>query len=166
MKALARTAKEHGYTMQVIEAVEAVNERQKTIVCDKLQAMIGDVQGKTIALWGLSFKPETDDMREAPALAVIDRLLRDGATVRVFDPVAMEECRRRIGDRVVYARDMYDAVVDADALMLLTEWKQFRIPSWSVMRKAMKTPVLVDGRNIYDRAEVVAEGFRYSAIGK
>ena len=166
VKALARTAKEHGYTMQVIEAVEAGNERQKTIVCDKLQAMIGDVQGKTIALWGLSFKPETDDMREAPALAVIDRLLRDGATVRVFDPVAMEECRRRIGDRVVYARDMYDAVVDADALMLLSEWKQFRIPSWSVMRKAMKTPVLVDGRNIYDRAEVVAEGFRYSAIGK
>lgn len=166
VKALARTAKEHGYTMQVIEAVEAVNERQKTIVCDKLQAMIGDVQGKTIALWGLSFKPETDDMREAPALAVIDRLLRDGATVRVFDPVAMEECRRRIGDRVVYARDMYDAVVDADALMLLTEWKQFRMPSWSVMRKAMKAPVLVDGRNIYDRAEVVAEGFRYSAIGK
>lgn len=166
VKALARTAKEHGYTMQVIEAVEAVNERQKTIVCDKLQAMIGDVQGKTIALWGLSFKPETDDMREAPALAVIDRLLRDGATVRVFDPVAMEECRRRIGDRVVYARDMYDAVVDADALMLLTEWKQFRIPSWAVMRKAMKAPVLVDGRNIYDKAEVMAEEFRYSAIGK
>ena len=166
VKALARTAKEHGYTMQVIEAVEAVNERQKTIVCDKLQAMIGDVQGKTIALWGLSFKPETDDMREAPALAVIARLLRDGATVRVFDPVAMEECRRRIGDRVVYARDMYDAVVDADALMLLTEWKQFRMPSWSVMRKAMKAPVLVDGRNIYDKTEVQAEGFRYSAIGK
>lgn len=166
VKALARTAKEHGYTMRVIEAVEAVNERQKTIVCDKLQDMIGDVQGKTIALWGLSFKPETDDMREAPALAVIARLLCDGATVRVFDPVAMEECRRRIGDRVVYARDMYDAVVDADALMLLTEWKQFRMPSWLVMRKAMKTPVLVDGRNIYDRAEVVAEGFRYSAIGK
>lgn len=166
VKALARTAKEHGYTMQVIEAVEAVNERQKTIVCDKLQAMIGDVQGKTIALWGLSFKPETDDMREAPALAVIDRLLRDGATVRVFDPVAMEECRRRIGDRVVYARDMYDAVVDADALILLTEWKQFRMPSWAVMRKAMKAPVLVDGRNIYDKTEVQAELFRYCAIGK
>lgn len=166
VKALARTAKEHGYTMQVIEAVEAVNERQKTIVCDKLQAMIGDVQGKTIALWGLSFKPETDDMREAPALAVIDRLLRDGATVRVFDPVAMEECRRRIGDQVVYARDMYDAVVDADALILLTEWKQFRMPSWAVMRKAMKAPVLVDGRNIYDKTEVQAEQFRYCAIGK
>ena len=166
VKALARTGKEHGYTMQVIEAVEAVNERQKTIVCDKLQAMIGDVQGKTIALWGLSFKPETDDMREAPALAVIDRLLRDGATVRVFDPVAMEECRRRIGDRVVYARDMYDAVVDADALILLTEWKQFRMPSWAVMRKAMKAPVLVDGRNIYDKTEVQAEQFRYCAIGK
>ena len=166
VKALARTGKEHGYTMQVIEAVEAVNERQKTIVCDKLQAMIGDVQGKTIALWGLSFKPETDDMREAPALAVIDRLLRDGATVRVFDPVAMEECRRRIGDRVVYARDMYDAVVDADALILLTEWKQFRMPSWAVMRRAMKAPVLVDGRNIYDKTEVQAEQFRYCAIGK
>lgn len=166
VKALTRTAKEHGYTMQVIEAVEAVNERQKTIVCDKLQAMIGDVQGKTIALWGLSFKPETDDMREAPALAVIARLLRDGATVRVFDPVAMEECRHRIGDRVVYARDMYDAVVDADALILLTEWKQFRMPSWAVMRKAMKAPVLVDGRNIYDKTEVLAEQFCYCAIGK
>lgn len=166
VKALARTAKEHGYTMQVIEAVEAVNERQKTIVCDKLQSLIGDVRGKTIALWGLSFKPETDDMREAPALVVIDRLLREGAKIKVFDPIAMEECRRRIGDVVVYARDMYDAVVDADALVLLTEWKQFRMPSWAVMRRAMRSPVLVDGRNIYDKAEVLAEGFRYSAIGK
>ena len=166
VKALARTAKEHGYTMQVIEAVEAVNERQKTIVCDKLQAMIGDVKGRTIALWGLSFKPETDDMREAPALVVIDRLLRDRATVKVFDSIAMDECRRRIGDVVEYARDMYDAVVDADALILLTEWKQFRMPSWAVMRKTMMAPVLVDGRNIYDKDEVVAEGFRYSAIGK
>lgn len=166
VKALARTAKEHGYTMQVIEAVEAVNERQKTIVCDKLQSLIGDVRGKTIALWGLSFKPETDDMREAPALVVIDRLLREGAKIKVFDPIAMEECRRRIGDVVVYAKDMYDAVVDADALILLTEWKQFRMPSWAVMRKAMKSPVLVDGRNIYDKAEVLAEGFLYSAIGK
>ncbi len=166
VKALARTGREYGYTMRVIEAVEAVNERQKTIVCDKLQAMIGDVKGRTIALWGLSFKPETDDMREAPALVVIDRLLRDGATVKVFDPIAMDECRRRIGDVVVYARDMYDAVVDADALILLTEWKQFRMPSWAVMRKTMMAPVLVDGRNIYDKDEVVAEGFRYSAIGK
>lgn len=166
VKALARTAKEHGYTMQVIEAVEAVNERQKMIVYDKLRALIGDVQGKTIALWGLAFKPETDDMREAPALVVIDRLLREGAKIKVFDPIAMEECQRRIGDVVVYAQDMYDAIVDADALILLTEWKQFRMPSWAVMRKAMKAPVLVDGRNIYDKAEVVAEGFRYSAIGK
>lgn len=166
VKALARTAKEHGYTMQVIEAVEAVNERQKMIVYDKLRALIGDVQGKTIALWGLAFKPETDDMREAPALVVIDRLLREGAKIKVFDPIAMEECQRRIGDVVVYAKDMYDAVVDADALILLTEWKQFRMPSWAVMRKAMKSPVLVDGRNIYDKAEVLAEGFRYSAIGK
>lgn len=166
VKALARTAKEHGYTMQVIEAVEAVNERQKMIVYDKLRALIGDVQGKTIALWGLAFKPETDDMREAPALVVVDRLLCEGAKIKVFDPIAMEECQRRIGDVVVYAKDMYDAVVDADALILLTEWKQFRMPSWAVMRKAMKSPVLVDGRNIYDKAEVLAEGFRYSAIGK
>lgn len=166
VKALARTAKEHGYTMQVIEAVEAVNERQKMIVYDKLRALIGDVQGKTIALWGLAFKPETDDMREAPALVVIDRLLREGAKIKVFDPIAMEECQRRIGDVVVYAKDMYDAVVDADALILLTEWKQFRMPSWAVMRKAMKAPVLVDGRNIYDKAEVQAEQFRYCAIGK
>ena len=166
VKALGRTAKEHGYTMQVIEAVEAVNERQKMIVYDKLRALIGDVQGKTIALWGLAFKPETDDMREAPALVVIDRLLCEGAKIKVFDPIAMEECQRRIGDVVVYAKDMYDAVVDADALILLTEWKQFRMPSWAVMRKAMKSPVLVDGRNIYDKAEVLAEGFRYSAIGK
>ena len=143
-----------------------MNERQKMIVYDKLRALIGDVQGKTIALWGLAFKPETDDMREAPALVVIDRLLREGAKIKVFDPIAMEECQRRIGDVVVYAKDMYDAVVDADALILLTEWKQFRMPSWAVMRKAMKSPVLVDGRNIYDKAEVLAEGFRYSAIGK
>ncbi len=167
VKALAHTAREHGYTMGVIEAVEAVNERQKGIVADKLERLLGhDLHGKTVALWGLAFKPETDDMREAPALVIIDRLTRLGVTVKVYDPVAMDECRRRLGDRVTYATDMYDALVDADALALVTEWRQFRMPSWNVMKRVMRSPLLVDGRNIYDREEVEAEGFTYTAIGK
>ncbi|WP_300749698.1 UDP-glucose/GDP-mannose dehydrogenase family protein [uncultured Alistipes sp.] len=166
VKALARTGREHGYTMGVIEAVEAVNERQKEIVVEKLAAELGDLRGRTIALWGLAFKPETDDMREAPALVVIDRLTRAGAAVKVFDPVATEECRRRVGDAVTYCREMYDAAVDADALVLLTEWKQFRVPSWSLLHRVMRNPLIVDGRNIYDKAELAAEGFVYKAIGK
>ena len=165
VKALART-REYGYTMGVIEAVEAVNERQKEIVVKKLQDKLGTLRGKTIALWGLAFKPETDDMREAPALVVIEKLLEAGASVKVYDPVAMDECRRRIGDRVVYCKDMYDVVIDADALAVLTEWKEFRIPSWSVIKRVMKQSVLVDGRNIYSKDEVIAEGFEYAAIGK
>ncbi len=166
VKALARTAREYGYTMGVIEAVEAVNERQKEIVVKKLQDKLGTLRGKTIALWGLAFKPETDDMREAPALVVIEKLLEAGASVKVYDTVAMDECRRRIGDRVVYCKDMYDVVIDADALAVLTEWKEFRIPSWSVIKRVMKQSVLVDGRNIYSKDEVIAEGFEYAAIGK
>ena len=166
VKALARTAREYGYTMGVIEAVEAVNERQKEIVVKKLQDKLGTLRGKTIALWGLAFKPETDDMREAPALVVIEKLLEAEASVKVYDPVAMDECRRRIGDRVVYCKDMYDVVIDADALAVLTEWKEFRIPSWSVIKRVMKQSVLVDGRNIYSKDEVIAEGFEYAAIGK
>lgn len=166
VKALARTAREYGYTMGVIEAVEAVNERQKEIVVKKLQDKLGTLRGKTIALWGLAFKPKTDDMREAPALVVIEKLLEAGASVKVYDPVAMDECRRRIGDRVVYCKDMYDVVIDADALAVLTEWKEFRIPSWSVIKRVMKQSVLVDGRNIYSKDEVIAEGFEYAAIGK
>ena len=166
VKALAHTAREYGYTMGVIEAVEAVNERQKEIVVKKLQDKLGTLRGKTIALWGLAFKPETDDMREAPALVVIEKLLEAGASVKVYDPVAMDECRRRIGNRVVYCKDMYDVVIDADALAVLTEWKEFRIPSWSVIKRVMKQSVLVDGRNIYSKDEVIAEGFEYAAIGK
>ena len=166
VKALAHTAREYGYTMGVIEAVEAVNERQKEIVVKKLQDKLGTLRGKTIALWGLAFKPETDNMREAPALVVIEKLLEAGASVKVYDPVAMDECRRRIGDRVVYCKDMYDVVIDADALAVLTEWKEFRIPSWSVIKRVMKQSVLVDGRNIYSKDEVIAEGFEYAAIGK
>ena len=166
VKALAHTGKEHGYTMGVIEAVEAVNERQKSIVFHKLQQQLGDLRGKTIALWGLAFKPETDDMREAPALVIIDKLVEAGATVKVYDPVAMDECRRRIGDKVTYCKDMYDAVIDADAIALVTEWKEFRVPSWTVFKKGMKSPVIVDGRNIYDKEDVLSEGFHYTAIGK
>ena len=166
VKALARTAREYGYTMGVIEAVEAVNERQKEIVVKKQQDKLGTLGDNTIALGGVGFKPETDDMREAPALVVIEKLLEAGASVKVYDPVAMDECRRRIGDRVVYCKDMYDVVIDADALAVLTEWKEFRIPSWSVIKRVMKQPVLVDGRNIYSKDEVIAEGFEYAAIGK
>ena len=165
-KALARTGREYGSPMRIIEAVEAVNERQKEIVVRKLAAELGDLRGRTVALWGLAFKPETDDMREAPALVAIDRLTRAGAAVRVYDPAAMDECRRRVGDAVVYCSDMYEAVVDADALVLLTEWKQFRLPSWTVIRKVMANPLVIDGRNIYDKAELIAEGFTYKAIGK
>lgn len=166
VKALVHTAQEYGYTMGVIEAVEAVNERQKEIVVLKLQQQLGSLKGKTIALWGLSFKPETDDMREAPALVVINKLIAEKAIVKVYDPVAMDECKRRIGDKVIYCKDMYETMIDADALALLTEWKVFRMPSWSVLKKVMKSPVLVDGRNIYDKEELLSEGFRYSAIGK
>lgn len=167
VKALVHTGLENGYHMQVIEAVEAVNEKQKYIVFDKLQAAFhDDLQEKTIALWGLAFKPETDDMREAPALVVIQELLKAGATVKVFDPIAMEECKRRIGDVVTYCKDMYEAVIDADALALLTEWKQFRLPSWAIIHRAMKNHVIVDGRNIYDGEELKELGFTYSRIGQ
>lgn len=166
VKALISTAKEHGYRMQVVEAVDAVNERQKEVVVAKLRQLLGDLRGKTIALWGLAFKPDTDDMREAPSLVVIERLLASGALVKVYDPIAMEECRRRLGDRVVYGRDMYDAAFEADAVALLTEWKEFRIPSWSVLQRTMRRCVLVDGRNVYERAEIEKEGFLYAGIGK
>lgn len=166
VKALAKTGRDAGYSMSIIEAVERVNDRQKHVVFDKLKKELGSLEGKRIALWGLAFKPETDDMREAPSLVVIDRLLKEGAVVTVYDPVAMDECRRRIGDTVSYARDMYDATMDADALALLTEWKQFRLPSWRVVHKAMRGNIVVDGRNIYDAAELAEEGFIYKCIGK
>lgn len=166
VKALARTARDHGYSMKVIEAVEEVNQEQKGIVYRKLRQSLGSIAGKRIALWGLAFKPETDDMREAPALIVIDKLIEDGASVVVYDPVAMDECRRRVGDRIHYAKDMYDAAVDADAIALLTEWKQFRVPSWRVLSKTMRGHLIVDGRNIYDASELEEEGFEYRCIGR
>ena len=167
VKALIKTAELNGYTMQVLRAVEEVNELQKSVLFDKLVKQFNDnLKDKTIALWGLAFKPETDDMREAPALVLIDKLLKAGCQIRAYDPAAMQECKRRIGDSVYYACDMYDAVLDADALMLVTEWKEFRLPSWAVIRKTMAQQIVLDGRNIYDKKEMEELGFVYSCIGK
>jgi UDPglucose 6-dehydrogenase len=167
VKALVHTGIENGYHLRVIEAVESVNETQKSIVFEKLSAAFGgELQGKVVAVWGLSFKPETDDMRESPALVVIDKLLQAGAEVRVYDPIAMDETRRRIGDRVIYCKDMYEAVIDADAIALLTEWKVFRMPSWTIIHKAMRNHIVVDGRNIYESNELKEAGFMYSRIGR
>ena len=166
VKALVHTGMENDYHMEVIEAVERVNEKQKSIVYDKIIRAVGDVKGKTIAILGLAFKPETDDMREAPALVVIDKLLKDGATVRVFDPIAMDECKRRIGDTVTYCKNMYDAADGADVFALMTEWRQFRMPSWNVIQKVMNANVVIDGRNIYDRQELAELGFVYTRIGE
>lgn len=167
VKALIKTAEKNGYPMRVLKAVEEVNERQKSILFEKLlKHYSGNLKGKQIALWGLAFKPETDDMREAPALVLIDKLIEAGASVKVYDPIAMDECRRRIGDKVVYATDMYDAVLDADALLLVTEWKEFRMPSWGVLKKTMKKAMVIDGRNIYEKKEVMDVGIYYFCIGK
>lgn len=166
VKALIRTASKNGYEMEVLKAVESVNERQKSILFRKLERHYGgDLKGRKVALWGLAFKPETDDMREAPSLVLIRHLLDAGARVSVYDPVAMDECRRRIGEAVEYASDMYDAVNDADAVMLVTEWNQFRMPSMPVLKKAMKTPLMLDGRNIYDPEYFRENGFTYYKIG-
>lgn len=167
VKALIRTAEKNGYEMRVLKAVEEVNEAQKSIVFSKLSKHYGGaLRDKTVALWGLAFKPETDDMREATSLVTIRLLQEAGCRIRVFDPVAMDECHRRVGDAVEYAVDMYDAVLNADALLLLTEWKQFRLPSWGVLQKTMNRPVIIDGRNIYDAQEMRDLGFDYYCIGK
>lgn len=166
VKALIKTAEKNGYEMHVLKAVEEVNERQKRILFSKLENHFGgDLKGKKIAMWGLSFKPETDDMREAPALVLIDLLLNAGCDVRVYDPIAMEECKRRIGESVTYCADKYEAAIDADALLMVTEWKEFRMPSWDVLRKTMRGNVVIDGRNIYDRKELEGRGFVYYRIG-
>ena len=166
VKALIKTAEQNNYELQVLKAVESVNEKQKSILFQKFMAHFkGDVKGKSVAIWGLAFKPETDDMREAPALILIDLLIKEGVTVKVYDPIAMEECRRCVGDKVIYCKDMYDATVDVDTLMLVTEWKEFRMPSWGVLKKSMSYYMIVDGRNIYDKKELTEKGFVYYKIG-
>lgn len=167
VKALIKTAEKNGYEMKVLKAVEEVNENQKSILFTKLSNYYNDnLKGKTISIWGLAFKPETDDMREATSLVMIKNLIEVGCKIKVYDPVAMNECKRRIGDNIIYASDMYDATLNADALLLLTEWKQFRLPSWEVIKKTMHHPLILDGRNIYDKEEMESLGFDYMCIGK
>ena len=170
VKALIKTADKAGYSMEVLKAVERVNERQKHVLFEKLVKAydgVDNLKGKTIALWGSSFKPETDDMRESTALVIIDSLLKAGCNIRAYDPVAMDECKRRLPDApITYCRDMYDAVLDADAMLLLTEWKEFRLPTWAVIRKEMVRPLVIDGRNIFDIEELEENGFEYHCIGK
>lgn len=167
VRALATTGRRHGHRMAIIEAVEEVNERQKGIVYRKLKNALGPgLTGRRVAIWGLAFKPETDDMRCAPAVTVIENLLAEGASVSVFDPVAMDEARKIFDDRITYARDIYDAAVDADAVALMTEWKQFRMPSWKAVARAMRGNTVVDGRNIYEPAELAEEGLVYIGIGR
>ena len=169
VKALIKTAADLGYNMRVLQAVEEVNAEQKLILFHKLVNYYGDIsqlKGKTVGLWGLAFKPETDDMREAPSLVLIDLLLKAGVHVKVYDPVAMDECRRRIGDSVTYANNRYDAAEGCDALMLVTEWKEFRMPNAKTLLQKMKGRLILDGRNILDSEELQQAGFEYHCIGR
>ena len=183
VQALIRTAQENGYELRLLRAVEDVNNIQKEVLYRKLTKRWGKVMsGKTVAIWGLAFKPNTDDIREAPAFVVIEKLMRAGATVRVFDPVAMPASKARIEfleneqkdfyetekldfSKIYFANDIYDAADEADALLLMTEWKEFRMPSWNVIKKSMKNPLILDGRNIYDKIEMKEMGFEYEGIG-
>lgn len=167
IKALIHTAEQKGYEMSVLKAVDYVNDRQKEVLFRKLVRYYGtDLSGRRVAIWGLSFKPETDDMREATSLVTINLLLEAGCDVVVYDPVAMGECRRRIGDSVKYSNDKYEAVTDADALLVITEWKQFRLPNWKLVYNAMRVPLVIDGRNIYDPDELGSAGIKYYCIGR
>ena len=166
VQAFIRTAHEHGERMQILEAVEAVNEQQKHILFSKFAHYFGgDVRGRKVAVWGLAFKPETDDMRQAPSLVLIEALLEAGCEVSVYDPVAMEEARRQLGDRVHYAADLYSSALDADAIFHVTEWKAFRMPAWEVLRRSVQTPLLIDGRNVFDAGPREA-GFTLLQIGQ
>jgi UDPglucose 6-dehydrogenase len=167
VQALVRTADEYGHSLDILKAVEAVNYRQKSVLVGKiLKHFGGDIKGRKFAMWGLAFKPKTDDMREAPALVIIDHLLQKGASVVAYDPVAMEEARRIVGDRIGYAKDEYDACVDADALILVTEWPEFRMPNFRVLGKLLKSKIIFDGRNIYEPEEMAENEFTYYSIGR
>jgi UDPglucose 6-dehydrogenase len=165
-KALLKSAKDKGYDFRILDAVEAVNDRQKSRLYDKMRAHFADLRGKTIALWGLAFKPRTDDMREAPAIVVIERLLEAGATVRAYDPEAAGTARRIFDSRVCLTDRSYDALADADALAIVTEWNEFREPDFNKMRRLMRSPVVFDGRNIYSPEQMRTLGFTYFSIGR
>jgi UDPglucose 6-dehydrogenase len=166
VKALIQTATDHNYDLRVLQAVEEVNEDQKTLLYRKLYKHFdGNLQGKRIAIWGLSFKPQTDDMREAPSLAIIEKLLSAGCSIYAYDPVAMHEAQRILGNEITYCEDIYATVEDADAILLVTEWKEFRLPDWANIHSKMKTPVIFDGRNIYDPVELKNAGFGYYGLG-
>lgn len=167
VKALVKTGDDYGYSMEVLKAVERVNERQKGVLFDKIAKHYNDdLRGKHFGFWGLSFKPATDDMREAPALVLIEKLLEAGATVTAFDPVAMDECRRRIGDRITYATNMYEALKGADAMVVVTEWQEFKVPKFTYIEKALKEKVIFDGRNIYSPGQMKEFGYTYYGIGR
>ncbi len=167
VKALIKTGEESGYGMEVLKAVERVNERQKGLLFEKIMRHYGqDIRGRRFGIWGLSFKPATDDMREAASLVLIEKLLSAGASVRAYDPVAMQECRRRIGDRIEYASNMYDALKDADAMVVVTEWQEFKIPKFTYIEKALKEKIVFDGRNIYDPEQMKEFGYTYYSIGR
>lgn len=166
VKALIKTAQENGYQMQVLQAVEGVNEAQKEVLFNKVKKHFGnDLKGKHFAIWGLSFKPKTDDMREAPSLVIIEKLLAEGCTVSAYDPVSIKEAKHTLGDTITYAKDQFEALVDADALLVVTEWPEFRSPSFEVVGRLLKQKVIFDGRNIYDPAEMKEVGFVYHCIG-
>ncbi|SHF83785.1 UDPglucose 6-dehydrogenase [Mariniphaga anaerophila] len=167
VKALIRTADENGHSLEILKAVEAVNDRQKSILFNKVkQHFDGELKGRKFAIWGLAFKPKTDDMREAPSLVIVEKLLEAGATVVAYDPVAKEEARRILGDKIILAKDEYEACIDADALLLVTEWPEFRIPNFKVLGKLLKNKLIFDGRNIYDLAELDELAFTYYPVGR
>lgn len=167
VKALIKTAKNYDYKLRVLQSVEDVNDDQKYVLFNKIKKHFGgNLKGKKVAIWGLSFKPNTDDMREAPSLVIIESLLKEGVEVLAYDPVAMHEAQRKLGDIITYAKDQYEALVDADALMVITEWSEFRMPNFKVLDKLMRTKVIFDGRNIYDPNEIRELGFEYYSIGR
>ncbi len=167
VKALIKTADANNYSLEILKSVEFVNNKQKSIIFNKLNKHFNNnLKGKTIAMWGLSFKPNTDDMREAPALVIIDKLTKAGAKVIAYDPIAMDEGKRRLGDKITYAKDQYEAVDDADALIVITEWSEFRTPDYKILSKLMKNKLIFDGRNIYEPSEMEEFGFTYYSIGR
>lgn len=165
IKALIHTAEQHGYSMELLKAVERVNERQKRVLFRKLSNYFeGNLAGKTIAVWGLAFKPETDDLREAPSLVLIEKMLDAGCIVQAYDPAAMESAKHIFKDKITYCSSMYEAAEGADAMIMLTEWKQFRLPSWTTLAEKMKRRLIIDGRNIYNAEDLENAGFTYLHI--